>query len=115
MTKKKLNTWDEKQRQAMCDAIFKDHPDLKKDSLQIYYVDKLVESYLTDPDTFNKRTTEYQKVERKGKLPEPKKLPQEIVCITKGTGVDPQPAQPQIEAPNIGKLTVNDNGMIEIK
>jgi hypothetical protein len=115
MTQKKTNKWDEKQKAAITEAIFKDNPDLKKDPLQIYYIEKMVESYLTDPDMFNKKTDDYRKLEKKGKLPSHKKLPDEIVCITKGTGEDPKPAQLKEDTPKVGELTIGQDGMVKFK
>jgi hypothetical protein len=75
---------DEKQKAKLIEAIFADNPQLGKDSLQYYYIERMVESYLIDPDAFNRRTTEAMKeYKKKGKDEVGNKMPDEIVCISK--------------------------------
>ena len=84
MTEKQIKKIDEKQKEKLIEAIMKDNPTLGKDSLQQYYITQLVESYLIDPDTFNRKTTEIMKQEKKKKDgDEVRKMPDEIVCISK--------------------------------
>jgi len=79
---------DEKQKQKLIDAIIADNPQLAKDNLQLYYIERMVESYLIDPDAFNRTTTEVIKQEKKAQkegdlktLAKP--APTDIVCISK--------------------------------
>jgi hypothetical protein len=76
---------DEKQKKKMIDAIIEDFPHLGKDNLQYYYMERMVESYLLDPDTFNRQTTNAIKQEKKAKKEgqQPQPFPEEIVCISK--------------------------------
>lgn len=76
---------DEKQKKKMIDAIIADFPHLGKDNLQYYYMERMVESYLLDPNTFNRQTTEAIKQEKKAKKEghEVQPFPEEIVCISK--------------------------------
>lgn len=72
-----------KQKKHLLDAIVADNPDVAKDSLQQYYIERMIEAYLIDPDHFNKETSKVMKEEKK-KKPEDKQEPvKEIVCITK--------------------------------
>jgi hypothetical protein len=103
MTTNKLNI-NEKQKNEMMQKIFADYPDAKRDSLQSYYIEKLVESYLVNPDEFNRKTTEWKKQEKKGKLPEPKKVPEEVVCIEKIAGEEP--------VKEAGNFIIDNHGMI---
>ena len=75
---------DEKQKQKLIEAIFADNPQLGKDTLQYYYIERMVESYLIDPDAFNRKTTEAMKEQKKKDKDEVvSKMPDEIVCISK--------------------------------
>lgn len=73
------------QKQKLIDAIIQDNPQLAKDTLQKYYIEQMVESYLYDPDDFNRKTTEAMKEEKKKKKESEVvvKPPEEIVCISK--------------------------------
>lgn len=95
MTKNTISKIDEKQKKHLLDAIKADNPDVAKDSLQQYYIERLVESYLLDPDHFNKETTKHMKQEKK-KKPEDKKEQEaikEIVCISKVEAEKEEPFQ----------------------
>lgn len=75
---------DDKQKEKLIEAILKDNPQIRGDALKSYYIEQLVESYLLDPDTFNRKTTEMMKQEKKKKGDvEVRKMPEEIVCISK--------------------------------
>lgn len=69
---------DTKQRDNMIQAILKDYPDLQKDSLQLHYIEQMVESYLLNPENFKRMTKEVKKKEAKRDS-----LPKEIVAISK--------------------------------
>lgn len=88
------------------ESIFKDFPECKVDSLKRYMVEKMVETYLGDPDTFNKKATELMKKEKKKKETiEPKKFPEEIVCIEKvDADLHPEPQD----------LAVDSGGYIKV-
>jgi hypothetical protein len=105
-TNTKKTPIDEKQKKAMCAAVFKDYPEFEKDPLQHYYIERLVESYLVDPDTFNRKTDEFRKKEKKGQLPAPKPLPEEIVgAVYKGENKEANEAK--------AELTIGADGMIK--
>jgi hypothetical protein len=85
MTKKTISKIDDKQKKHLLDAIIADNPDVAKDSLQQYYIERMIEAYLIDPDHFNKETSKHMKEEKK-KKPEEKEEQEaikEIVCISK--------------------------------
>jgi hypothetical protein len=82
-TKTPANKIDEKQKKHYIELVLKEHPELGKDALQLHYIEQMVESYLHDPDEFNRKTTEIIKKEKKKPPQEPQKLPDEIVCISK--------------------------------
>lgn len=84
MTKTKtISKADDKQKKHLLEVILKAHPDIHNDSLQIHYVEQMIESYLLNPDEFNRKTTELIKKEKKNPPAEPNKLPEEIICISK--------------------------------
>lgn len=80
---------DKKQKDIMVQSILRDYPDLQKDSLQLHYIENMVESYLLNPDDFNRKTTEIMKKEKKVAV-ETKKMPDEIVSISKIEGTEKQ-------------------------
>lgn len=75
----------EKQKQKLIDAIIADNPEVGKDTLSHYYIERMVESYLLDPNEFNRRTSDAIKADKKKKKEgeEVAKMPEEIVCISK--------------------------------
>lgn len=73
---------DTKQRDNMIQAILKDYPDLQKDSLQLHYIEQMVESYLLNPDNFKRLTKEVKKKEAK-RGQSISKIPTEIFSISK--------------------------------
>ena len=73
---------NQRKKDALLESIFKQHPELESDTLKKYMVAQLVDSYLHDPDAFNKLTTEFEKKARKGDLPTHTPLPDEIQCVT---------------------------------
>jgi hypothetical protein len=80
------NPLDEKQKKKIIDAILADNPHLAKDTLHNYYLERLVESYLIDPDNFNRSTTDAIKHDKKTKKEgdvEVSMMPKEVVCISK--------------------------------
>ena len=88
-----------KKRDILMESIFRDFPECRVDSLKRYAVEKMVETYLGDPDTFNKKATELMKKDKKNKeVIEPKKLPEEIVCIEKvDADLHPDPQDLQVD------------------
>jgi hypothetical protein len=101
---------DEKQKALLLEKIYAEHPALQADALKKYCIEKCLEAYLLDPDTFNKKTTELMKKEKKklkkdddnDEAPE-KPVESEIVCITK---IPAEENAPQ-------NLTITDDGMIK--
>jgi hypothetical protein len=96
---------DEKQRDQMVNNILQAHPEIKRDPLKKYQVVELVTAYLLDSDEFNKKTSEFEKLEKKGKLDPPKKQPTEIISITKKDAPEPE-KEP-------ANLVVGDDGIIK--
>jgi hypothetical protein len=80
---KTISKVDEKQKKHMLQVILNAHPEIHNDNLQIHYVEQLIESYLIDPNEFNRKTAELVKKEKKNPPAEGSKLPDEIVCISK--------------------------------
>lgn len=79
-------TTDNKQKEQLMEKMLKDYPQVRIDGLKRYYLEKSVEFYLDEPAKFNKETSKWEKKEKKGELPEPKKLPEEIVCLDRIDG-----------------------------
>lgn len=81
----KQNNIDEKQKKKIINAILADNPHLAKDTLQNYYLERMVESYLIDPNNFNRMTSEAIKQDKKRgeEVQRDNPLPKEIICITK--------------------------------
>lgn len=98
---------DEKQKALLLEKIYADNPEIQRDTLKRYCIEKVLEAYLLDPDTFNKKTTELIKKEKKklqDEQPEAKpENPKEIICITK---IPAEENAPQ-------NLIVGDDGMIK--
>ena len=92
----------DKQKNDMLERILFDYPDVKRDVLKRHFVEQMLDAYLADPDTFNKKTTELRKRQKKGDEPQPKHLPEEIVCISK-EGDETKQEQ---------NLTLNNSGYI---
>lgn len=82
-TQKPASKIDDKQKKHYIDLVLKEHPELSGDALQLHYVEQMVESYLFNPDEFNRKTAELIKKEKKNPPTEPSKLPDEIICISK--------------------------------
>ena len=99
MTTQKKVKIDEKQKKTLMDAIFNDYPMYRMDKLKYYEVERMVEAYLTDSDTFNKEATRLQKLEKKGELPKPKGIPEELVCISKisADGIEEKPQEFKVD------------------
>ena len=81
-TQKQPSKIDEKQKKHLLEAVLKEHPEIQGDSLQLHYVERMIESYLLNPNEFNRQTTELIKQEKKNPT-EAHKLPEEIICISK--------------------------------
>jgi NAD(P)H-flavin reductase len=101
-------TIDNKQKQVLLDKIYADHPELQRDTLKKYCIEKVMEAYLLDPDAFNKKTAELMKKEKKKAKNEEEKTPDkvgenEIICITR---IPAEENEPQ-------NLTITEGGMIK--
>ena len=74
---------DEKQKEEMMAAVFKDYADYEHDALQRRYVEAMVESYLLDSDSFNKMATKMKREEKEGKIPKQTPIEDRITPIQK--------------------------------
>lgn len=92
-------------KEVMLDKIYQDYPDYNRDSLKRHIIENMVDSFLKDPDAFNRRQTEIQKKEKKGTLEKLRKIESEVICIER-KDADTQTV-PQ-------DLTVDNHGYIKV-
>lgn len=97
---------DVKEKEKWLNEMLEEYPELKYDTLKRYYIEQMIDCYQANPKMFKECVNNSKKMKI-----EPKKLPDEIVCISK---VSAEEAKYIDGAVKDKEVHVSDNGIIKV-